>query len=532
LASSRWNQDLGLVMTNFSLSSLNARYRNLSEIAHSEHAWRIVLVDDALGKQAYDALLNCWNAKFLGEAHFEDLRSNLRDAYVTIRSAVGSTEDIQIFCGHILAALEDAIARSNNFLSENERTLLSSAVEKFTAYSKASRYPLAETVERLLGEGVHKKSVVVYSPSFIGLSTPLAGDCPVYGSIPRLLANVNLQDRNHAILVLSPDTMRVPVEYLRRLFLGGDIVKATFVIPSWWKAGSEELLNAKLAFDLPTSGKLKFVTQGTASVGGEIGAGDTRATDWDLSVPARPIAKELERFSASGPVECHLLQLNDGLVMPVEKDATRVSVIRKSPTTGEFEFETLSPTQVASGNEVVFSFAQVSERSFIREQAQRLLGDAYESIQAVQDEWKASLHSRALALGWIQLEKALQAAKVDKAHRVRWWVTDPNFIRPQTESDLQNLLTYLELTGEYIAKASNATRRLRHAHDSAGRDARKALISAMTEEIWTQIQSGKASEIKLTDVGEASFIACKTVGLSDSTVMANVLQVRRILGGH
>jgi len=519
-------------MTNFSLSNLNSRYRNLSEIAHSENAWRIVLVDDPVGRQAYEALLNCWNAKFLGETHFEDLRSNLRDAYVTIRSAIGAAEDIQKFCAHILTALGDAITRANNFLSENERTLLSDAVEKFESYSKAPSYPLAETIERLLIEGVHKKSLVVYSPSYIGLSTPLAGECPVYGSIPRLLANVRLQDRNHAILVMSPDAMRVPVEHLRRLFLGGDIVKATFVIPSWWKAGSEDLLNSKLAFDLPTNTKLKFVIQGTVSATGDIRSSDSQASDWDLSVPARPIAKELERFSASGPVECQLLQLHDGLVMPVEKDATRVSVIRKSPTTAEFEFETLNPSQIASGNEVVFSFAQVSERSFIREQAQKLLGDAYESVQAVQDEWKTSLRSRALALGWIQLEKALQAAKVDKAHRVRWWVTDPNFIRPQSDADFQNLLTYLEFGGEYISMAFTATRRLRHAHDSAGRDARKALISAMTEDTWSQIQSGKASEIKLTDVGEASFIACKTVGLSDSTVMANVLQVRRILGGQ
>ena len=147
-------------MTNFSLSNLNSRYRNLSEIAHSENAWRIVLVDDPVGRQAYEALLNCWNAKFLGETHFEDLRSNLRDAYVTIRSAIGAAEDIQKFCAHILTALGDAITRANNFLSENERTLLSDAVEKFESYSKAPSYPLAETIERLLIEGHFLKAPV------------------------------------------------------------------------------------------------------------------------------------------------------------------------------------------------------------------------------------------------------------------------------------------------------------------------------------------------------------------------------------
>ncbi len=518
-------------MTNFNLSTLNSRYRNLSEIAHSENAWRVVFVEDTLGEKAYSALLACWNEKFLGETHFEDLRSNLRDAYVTLRSAVGTVQETQAFCRHILDALKAAIAKANNFLSDNERSLLARATAQFEAYSEATSFPLASEVIRQLSEGVHKKSLLVASPSYMALAATIAGSSQVFGSIPRLLGNMNLQDRNHAILVLSPDATRVPAEYLRRLFLGGAIVKATFVIPSWWRAGNEELLNAKLSFDLPTKSKIRFVSNGSSSTPEMSLIGNLESTDWDLSVPARPIAKELERFSASGPVECQLLQLHEGLVMPVELGATRISVIRRSPSTGEFEFETLTPNQVSAGNEVVFSFAQVSERGFIREQAQRLLGDSHEHIQAVQEEWKKRLHAKALELGWVRLEEELQESNVDKAHRVRWWVSDPNFIRPMSEVDFQNLLSYLGFNGEYIAKAFTATRSLRQAHDAAGKDARKALISAVTDEIWLSIQAGKPSEIKLSDVGEAAFIACKTVGLSDNTVMANALQVRRILGG-
>jgi hypothetical protein len=518
-------------MTNFSLSTLNARYRNLSEITHSENAWRVVLVEDALGKKAYEALLACWSAKFLGETHFEDLRSNLRDAYVALRSVIGTVEDTQHFCGHILSALRTAISRANNFLSENERDLLALALESFGAYAQADTYPLADAVQQQLAEGVHHKSLVVTSPSYIVLAATVAGGIQVFGSIPRLLANLSLQNRNHAILILSPDASRVPAEYLRRLFLGGDVVKATFVIPNWWRIGNEALLNSKLSFELPTESKIEFVVKGTTPSKPESSEETNPSIDWDLSVPPRPIAKEMERFSASGPIECQLLQLNEGLVMPFEIGATRMSVIRKSASTGEFEFETLKPNQVASANEVVFSFAQVSERSFIREQAQKLLGDSYEILQAVQEEWKSRLHSRALELGWNRLEKELLVAKVEKAHRVRWWVTDPNFIRPMAETDFQNLLVYLGFNAEYLAKAFSATKKLRQAHDYAGRDARKALISAVTEDIWQTIQSGKASEITLTDVGEASFVACKALGISEGTVMASALQVRRILGG-
>ena len=72
----------------FNLSTLNATYRNLSEVEHSENAWRVVRVTDPIGHAAYQAFTKCWSEKFLGESHFEELRSALGVAYRALRTLV------------------------------------------------------------------------------------------------------------------------------------------------------------------------------------------------------------------------------------------------------------------------------------------------------------------------------------------------------------------------------------------------------------------------------------------------------------
>lgn len=514
----------------FSLSILNSKYRNLSEISHSENAWRIIRVNDPKSQQAYQALLRCWTSRFLSADHFEELRSDLRDAYVALRSTVGSAEAVNSHCDRILQNLRKSIQGADNFLSPDERKLLSDAALKFEDYSKAQSYPLSEAVIFEMTNGPHEKSLVVSSPSQRTTAETIVGDNMLHGSIPRLLASTNFQARNHVVLVAAPDPQRIPIEHLRRLFLGGEIVKATFIVPNWWLPGVSKLLNAALWFGLPVSQPIKIVETGLLAPA-LVDETEKVISNWDLSVPPRPMSRELERFAGSGPVECQLLGLEHGLVMPVEKSAKRLSVIRKSALDGSFVLESVSPRQASESQEIVFSFAQVSEREFIREQAEILLGDSLSQILEIQGIWKKQLREHALKLGWSELETQLSDLGVKKAHRVRWWMMDPNFIRPMADKDFSLLLRFLNLDEEFANQAFLATRRINHARDSAGKVARKALLEALSEQAWSTLQSGHPCEINLANVGEASFVACRSTSLSESTVMANVLQVRRILGG-
>lgn len=514
----------------FELSSLNAKYRNLSEIHYSENAWRVIRVHDPVSDAAYRAILLCWNEKFLSSDHYSDLRSTLRDVYVSLRSLVGSISAIQVQLKSLGQKLARSIEDAQNFLSDNERALLSNAASLFEKYANAGSYPLADTVLRELRDAKHKTSLVVEGlSSVIGATDFIHGLTP-HSSITRVLANLSFRNQNHVVVVASPDPMRLKIEQVRRLLLGGDTVKVTFVIPSWWSLGAATRANAELMFGLdgPNAEYVREVGEQAEAVTNGIGQIET---NWDLSIPPRPISSEIEKFSNSGPVECNLLILEQKLVMPVEALATRVSVIRKSLSQDGFSLEFTSPKEAALDGDVVFSFAQVSERDFIREQADRMLGDELDGINGLQLEWKSRLQAQGSELGWPGLEKKLSEAGVSKAHRVRWWAMDPYFIRPMSDTDLEKLIAYLGFNSAFSSRVFEATRRINHARDKAGKAARLALTSAVTDEIWANLQKGHACEISLSDFGEASFIAARAKDFDSSERLTGILQIRRILGG-
>lgn len=514
----------------FDLSALNAKYRNLSEIKYSENAWRIVRVQDLDAEKAYQDLLNCWNEKFLGFDHFSELRGSLRDAYVSLRSAVGRPEGLREYLSQILQELILAVAQADNYLSVHERELLAKAISTFDAYSKKDDFPLSIATKREVDNSRAKVSLVLNGHEYAGLVKGLTEDAEAYPSITRALANLNYRDQNHVVLVLAPD-QGIPINQLRLLMVGGVTVKVTFVVPNWWSRRAAQHFNSQLWFGLDGE-EAEYIKEVGDFAGPEMVEARTQNTNWDFSVPARPLAKQVERYVNAGPIECNLLLLNQGLVMPVEKDATRIAVIRKSASDDGYELDFCTPRQVAENKEVVFSFAQVSERSFIREQAERYLGDELAAIVEVQNQWKELLNKCGQDLGWPELAKQLSAAGVDKAHRVRWWGQDPNFIRPQADNDFQKLLMFLGLQAQFISAAFDATRQINHARDTAGTVARRALASAINDQIWADIQRGHPSEIKLDDIGEASFIASKVENLQSETIFAGILQVRRILGGN
>ena len=160
-----------------------------------------------------------------------------------------------------------------------------------------------------------------------------------------------------------------------------------------------------------------------------------------------------------------------------------------------------------------------------------MLGDELDGINSVQLEWKIRLQAQGSELGWLGLEKKLSEAGVSKAHRVRWWGMDPYFIRPMSDIDLEKLIAYLGFDAAFSDRVFEATRRINYARDKAGKAARLALTSAVTDEIWTNLQKGHACEISLADFGEASFIAVRAKDFDSSERLTGILQIRRILGG-
>lgn len=514
----------------FDLSALNAKYRNLSEIAYSENAWRLVRVDDAVAETAYKALLKCWQERFLGDDHFEDLRSALRDAYVALRSAVGTASNMNEYLTQIKNGVEASAKKVDNFLSPNERNLLTEATLAFSAYANQSDYPLVNAALREAAGSRHEVSLVVSGSEFAVIASDLDSGLTVYPSITRALSNLHFKKQNHVLVIAAPDAY-MPIHQVRLLLLGGDTVKVTFIVPNWWSTSAASYLNSQIWFGLdgPDAQYIKEIGKSNLTT---VPALPTSNINWDFSVPAKPLSKQVEKYINEGPIECNLLLLNQGLVMPLEKDASRIAVIRQANNEYGFELDFEAPKTAAENHEVVFSFSQVSHRSFIKEQADKYLGDDLVSIEEIQDSWKTRLNSEGLRLGWAKLAEQLAAVGVDKAHRVRWWAQDPTFIRPMSENDFQQLLVFLDFQGKFISEAFEATRRINYARDTAGTVARKALASAVTDQIWANIQSGTPSEINLNDVGEASFIASKIEAIQKEPIFAGILQVRRILGGN
>jgi hypothetical protein len=513
----------------FELSSLNAKYRNLSEISYSQNAWRVLRVSDEISEAAYKALGFCWKEKFLGADHYGDLRSSLRDAYVALRSLVGSAASMVEHLNAIAAELEASIEKAENFLSDNERNLLANATEAFREYARAQKFPLADAVLNELLDQNRTTSLVIEDALSIPVAESFYDGLRCYSTIFRLMANLSYRDQNHVVIVASPDPARVNLDQIRRLLMGGETVKVTFVIPSWWSPGAAKRLNSELLFGLDGAGANYVSEIGSHTATDGIPSLDI-ATDWDLSIPPRPISKEIEKFTNSGPVPCNLLVLEQNLVMPIEVLATRLTVIQKIGDDPGFGLEQKSPMDATNAGDVVFSFAQVSEREFIREQADILLGDDLEEITRTQLQWKSRLQSVGGEIGWSALESRLLEVDVSKAHRVRQWGMDPFLIRPQADADLEKLLFFLGFDSAFSARVFEATRRINHARDSSGKSARKALAGAMTDEIWTNLQKGYACEISLEDMGEATFIASKIKSFDQTERLAGVLQVRRILG--
>jgi hypothetical protein len=215
----------------------------------------------------------------------------------------------------------------------------------------------------------------------------------------------------------------------------------TFLVPSWF--GDRSIPSSAIAAYAEGAIRIeaRLFTEGDTS---EPLAKDLiPEEDEELYLPG-PIwrARDQEtREPTSDEVVVHKVLLSGGLAMWLD-DGERIRTLDPAQPAGERV--TYSDVAAVSPGTYLLVRKGTTERGVLYQAAIARLGQRGAEVEAAQSTWKRLLGERLQSMSYRGVVRDLRAADIKAADRARAW-TDPNFIRPHRDQDLERLLTWLRV---------------------------------------------------------------------------------------
>lgn len=213
-----------------------------------------------------------------------------------------------------------------------------------------------------------------------------------------------------------------------------------FIMPSWF--GDRTIPRSAIAAYAEGAIRIaaRVFTEGDSS---EPANDSIPEDDEELYLPG-PIwrARDQEiREPTTDEVVVHKVLLSGGLAMWLD-DGERIRTL--DPAQPEGERVAYSDVAAISPDTYLLVRQGATERGVLYQAAIARLGHRGAEVEAAQATWKRLLAHRLQSLSYRGVVRDLRAADIKAADRARAW-TDPNFIRPHRDQDLERLLTWLRV---------------------------------------------------------------------------------------
>lgn len=209
-------------------------------------------------------------------------------------------------------------------------------------------------------------------------------------------------------------------------------------------------------------------------------------------------------------VEARKVLLSGDLALWLD-DGDRIRAVDPRQPLGE-RVTYVDVREVASGTYLLVRTG-TTERRALYEAALDLLGPLAGGVDESQSAWKLRLSEQLAALGFNRVVRELVHAGVRAADRARAW-TDPNLIRPHSDSDFEAMLTWLGIAIEPSVAHAN---RLRRALYQASADIREELETAVSRADLNALDRDGSLSLEIETAGFRGILATRVLAVSSTT---------------
>jgi hypothetical protein len=508
-------------MTSSSIELTNLRMTNM-HFLFAEKGLQVHRVHSDLTSSVRDALIPVFGT--LDAEHFSELRKALSSAYRGARSLVASASDKKEFWIEKHTAIEKALGEASQYISEEQFEQYKTVLRAISQLSETDVNELDDALMQLLDDNdsyvftLNKVLVPYLERRLLEISTPNTV------SILRDIHDLKSVGNTSRNLVILDRPRELSLAQRRAILHGGFAPKVIFVAPNWWFGQGDRGLTDDLFEGLGPSFPIEVVVSGPRFSGSATNGND------DIVQPqvAGTGTSELYVYEPGGSVECSYLELAGGLIIPLEEDAERVSVLVQAET-GEFRVERVNPFQELKAGDVILELANAAESGFLWDQAAQAMGEDFAAYNDAHDLWYESLQIEKERHGIRALQKLLIEAGVVTANNLVSWLGDPKFTRPVTNADWQKLLDFLGFDVESRQRIVSLTRDFRSTLASVGQKARDALARQVLDEDWQSLKKGEFIRLALSEYGGAEFQLVQFERVGVGSIQCESSEVRRIM---
>jgi hypothetical protein len=521
-------------MNRVSISRLNSLYVNIARGSTDEGAWRYRVFHSSAGfklKNAIQEVLS--NAEVLNQEHLKELKTLLQVS-LTYSRILLSEKPAEDFWNEHIALMKNSLDESKNYL---DSSLQESIVKVIAILDDSAALITQDQTKIVLSEieAVNGKILIFPETPKIGYfyrdwinrqSFEFAVDVLTdKGEIQGKL----FEEYSMILFPGSPSKyLRRPFFdiYLRSLLFSGFAPRVTFVSPDWATFQSD------LNFAEGLFSGMKMLSPPKLSLFQDevvlkMEENDLQEIDFEYFENPRSDSN-FESFESGGSVPCRFILLGNNLAYPVEQDSKRVTVIKKGMNSGTWEIDSKHPFQELAPGDFIVACVGRSETNDLRERAAAKMGQLYSNYLASQNKWKQLLQEKLDSQGLKAFEEQLKIAGVKKYSRARFWIL-PEAIQPGLPSDFQAMLKELGFKPQEAQVVISLADQFDSLLITEGREAGKALTSALAEEDFMRLDRKLSVEITLENFGDATYLLSPVEEISLDEIGCRPSQVRQVV---
>jgi len=521
-------------MNRVSISRLNSLYMNIAMASTDEGAWRYRVFHSNLGFKLKNAIQEVFsNTDVLNQEHLKELKTLLQVS-LTYSRILLSERPAEVFWNEHIALIKNSLDESKNYLDSSLQESIGKVIaildESAALITKAQTKVVLSEIEAIKG----KILIFPETPRIGYFYRDWINQQSFEFEVDVLTDKGEIQGKlfEEYAMILCPGSpskyLRRPFFdiYLRSLLFSGFAPRVTFVSPDWATfqsdlnfaeglfPGMKMLSPPKLAL-VQDEIVLKMQEDNLPEIDFEYFENASRDSNF-------------ESFESGGSVPCRFILLGNNLAYPVEQDSKRVTVIKKNANSGTWEIDSKHPFQELAPGDFIVACVGRSETNDLRERAAAKMGQKYSSFLTSQKKWKQLLQDKLDSNGLKAFEEQLKMAGVKKYSRARFWIL-PEAIQPGLPSDFQAMLKELGFKPQEAQVAISLADQFDSLLITEGREAGKALTSALAEEDFMKLDRELSVEITLENFGDATYLLSPVEGISEDEIDCKPSQVRQVV---
>ena len=325
---------------------------------------------------------------------------------------------------------------------------------------------------------------------------------------------------NQVVVLAAP--RKLSDNFMRAIVLGGIASNYKFLAPNWLIGDDPASMRQELAPTLQVKPMPQIRVVGPLRA---IAAKDVSLDSVEFSDYTSP--SDIEKFISHGDIDSRHIHLNDGLVIPVEEDASRISTLERQED-GLLKVEFKNPFQNLLVGNVVFNLRDGAEDSFLLDLAAMEMGSEFRAFTSGRLAWKERAKSLIERDGLDGAVTHLKSKGVSTSHYLQDWIDDEDFVSPRAKIDWSNLLKALEFTAVEVKSLTALSTKVRSNLISIGQKARAAMADSIETTDWERLLAGQVVSKKLAEYGDAEFLLSTVTAIGNEVLKCHPNDIRKV----